>query len=83
MRTKLKGDDDYDSLEDIEVCFSCSSVDGNNPDCERQDGTFSIDLINTIACTASDNYCGLVISEQNNVTVFQVFSELILKLFTC
>ena len=54
MRTKLKGDDDYDSLEDIEVCFSCSSVDGNNPDCERQDGTFSIDLINKFTSVVDD-----------------------------
>lgn len=66
-----EGDDYYRDYSEIERCFSCRSVGGDNEDCERPDGSFLISSIPTVACSDTFSYCGLAITELNGVTYFE------------
>jgi len=65
------GDDLYRDYSEIEQCFTCTSVNGDNPSCERQDGNILLNLINMQSCDDDWNYCGLVITQHEGDTYFQ------------
>ena len=44
----------------IENCFTCTSVNNDNPQCERQDSSISTNSLSYRSC-ASTHYCGLVL----------------------
>ena len=69
------GDDYYRDNDDIEVCYSCRSVNGSDLNCERQDASIAVSLMNMEVCVGEDYYCGLAITELEGSTYFEVCSK--------
>jgi len=50
--------DEWEDYQPISNCLSCVSINGNNPNCERADDSFSINLLDQVLCNDLTHYCG-------------------------